>query len=202
MPTGYTNKIANGISFEEFTMNCARAFGALVTMRDESSSVPIPDKFEVSDYHEKQIKENEEELARIIAMSFDERIAGAEKQYRKQMDAKEESIRKANELRQQYNDMLTKVALWIPPTPDHQELKNFMEQQIAVSIKSDCDTSYYEEKDIQLLSGAEWRKTKIERLKKDIEYHKKEHEHEFVRVDGRNKWVQKLRGSLKVNISG
>ena len=34
MPTGYTDKIKDGITFKEYAMGCARAFGALITMRD------------------------------------------------------------------------------------------------------------------------------------------------------------------------
>lgn len=40
MPTGYTDAIKDGISFNQFILSCARAFGALITMRDEPSSVP------------------------------------------------------------------------------------------------------------------------------------------------------------------
>jgi hypothetical protein len=34
MPTGYTAKIYNGVpqTFEEFALDCARTFGALITL--------------------------------------------------------------------------------------------------------------------------------------------------------------------------
>ena len=35
--TGYTSKIAQDITFKDFVMSCARAFGALVTLRDKPS---------------------------------------------------------------------------------------------------------------------------------------------------------------------
>jgi hypothetical protein len=35
MPTGYTDKIKDGISFEEFVLSCARQFGACISMRDD-----------------------------------------------------------------------------------------------------------------------------------------------------------------------
>jgi hypothetical protein len=46
MPTGYTAPIADGMTFEQFALGCARAFGALVTMRDEPSDAPIPERLE------------------------------------------------------------------------------------------------------------------------------------------------------------
>lgn len=35
MPTGYTADIKDGIDFKTYAMNCARAFGACVMLRDE-----------------------------------------------------------------------------------------------------------------------------------------------------------------------
>lgn len=50
MPTGYTADIKDGISFETYAMNCARAFGACVSLRDKpSGGKVIPDAFEPSD---------------------------------------------------------------------------------------------------------------------------------------------------------
>ena len=36
MPTGYTDKIVNDQSFEDFLLGCARAFGACVHQYDEA----------------------------------------------------------------------------------------------------------------------------------------------------------------------
>jgi hypothetical protein len=58
MPTGYTAKLMEeGQSFPEFAMRCARNFGALIMMRDESLDVPIPEQFEPSDYYRKKLSE-------------------------------------------------------------------------------------------------------------------------------------------------
>jgi hypothetical protein len=57
MPTGYTADIKNGISFKTFAMNCARAFGACVTLRDEpGGGDKIPEAFEASTYHAQQVE--------------------------------------------------------------------------------------------------------------------------------------------------
>ena len=44
MPTGYTYYIENGniTTAKDFIMLCTRAFGALISMRDEPLSTPIP----------------------------------------------------------------------------------------------------------------------------------------------------------------
>lgn len=41
MATGYTSKINEGISFKEFALDCARAFGAKVDIRCNSSAEEI-----------------------------------------------------------------------------------------------------------------------------------------------------------------
>jgi hypothetical protein len=48
MPTGYTAAVADGTitEFPDFAMQCARAFGTLVLMRDEPQDAAIPEKFE------------------------------------------------------------------------------------------------------------------------------------------------------------
>ncbi len=57
MPTGYTAAVQNGTvtRFADFAMNCARAFGALVELRDEMDA-PIPDTFKPSTHHSESLK--------------------------------------------------------------------------------------------------------------------------------------------------
>lgn len=40
MPTGYTADIKDGITFRDFALRCARAFGATIMQRDEDISIP------------------------------------------------------------------------------------------------------------------------------------------------------------------
>jgi hypothetical protein len=58
MPTGFTADICKGaeVSFEDFAMTCARAFGALYSMRDEPMDAPIPETFVASGYHADELE--------------------------------------------------------------------------------------------------------------------------------------------------
>lgn len=59
MPTIYTSDIRDGISFKTFALNCARAFGACVEIRDEpGGGEKIPEAFKASDYHLKKAIED------------------------------------------------------------------------------------------------------------------------------------------------
>ena len=69
MPTGYTAEVQKGISFDKYALNCARAFGALVSMRDEPSDKEIPEKLEPSDYHFKAKATAENNLSTLNSLS-------------------------------------------------------------------------------------------------------------------------------------
>ena len=62
MATGYTHSIKNDITFEQFALLCARAFGACIEMRDDPTDKPIPKKFKVDSYHAKELKEAKTKL--------------------------------------------------------------------------------------------------------------------------------------------
>jgi len=52
MASGYVHKMLDDKQdFRTFAMSCARAFGALITMRDEPADAPIPDEFKPDPYH-------------------------------------------------------------------------------------------------------------------------------------------------------
>lgn len=62
MPTGYTAAIADGIDFKTYALSCARAFGALVEMRDEPANAPIPEEFKPSSYYVTSLASAREEV--------------------------------------------------------------------------------------------------------------------------------------------
>ena len=193
MPTGYTSDISKGISFEEFALNCAKAFGACVTMRDEPNDKKIPDEFKPSDYHSKAIVEAEKRYKKLKSISIEQ----AEKEAIKMFKAVQKQYNKwdkdKTELKEKYELMLSKVRAWTPPSNDHKEYKNFMIKQIEGSIEFDC--SFYP-RDFKLLTGENWLKKEIDEALYDINYHTKKDAEERKRVAKRNIWIKQLRQSL------
>lgn len=196
MATGYTSKIKDGISFKEFLLGCAKAFGACIEMRDDPMDTPIPDEFKISDYHIKRLTEIQSEFEFINRMTIDEAAIKAKEEYEQKRKYNEQQIKERDGLRLKYNDMLIKVKNWQPPTSDHFGLKDFMIQQITSSMDFDCGTTYYE-KPIELLTGEQWLLNKKQSLFNDIDYHTKEHQKEVDRVAQRNQWIKQLRESIK-----
>lgn len=196
MPTGYTaDLMEHGQSFNDFVLGCARAFGALIMMRDEPSDAPIPEKFEPSDYSTRKIAEAKAELSRLQLMSADERIAFG-------VEARDEEVARYNEwlLRQTEQnrrlvDMERKVKAWTPPSDDHKQFKHFMLEQIRISkndleyIQRNLDEAYHK-------APVSYYSEAVMKAERDIDYHAEEHAKELERTEGRNRWIRQLRESL------
>ena len=197
MPTGYTESIKNGITFKQFIMQCARAMGACVEMRDDPWDKPIPEKFEGSTYHLDHLTEAQRELNRVRLMT-DAEIEPLEERNRiEEIERiKQYALEKA-ELKLKYEAMLDQVNDWEPPSSDHENFKKFMQDQIKDSIDHDCDPNCcWGEAPIKK-SVEEWRAARIKELEHDIEYHTKANNDEVKRVSDRNRWVYQLRQSIE-----
>jgi len=195
MPSGYTAAIAKGITFKEYALGCARAFGALVLMRDEPNDAPIPERFEPTDYHTNALTNASDRLVQLRLMSPDECALAAEKDFEAVRQKRAAAVAEKTELRNKYNAILAQAMQWEPPTPAHVEYKNFMVKQLRDSIEWDCDTSYDDESLIQL-SGSEWLAGQIAAAEREIEYHKAQHLKEVRLTNERNDWIKALRDAL------
>src|SRR5687768_6886698 len=73
MPTGYTHPVVDGkiTEFNDFALSCARAFGALITMRDDAMDAPIPEEFKPeTNYHDDRIAADTKRMGEIQAMTL------------------------------------------------------------------------------------------------------------------------------------
>ena len=200
MPTGYTAKLCNGEqSFKDFALQCARAFGATIAMRDDPSDNDIPERFEPSTYHKDELDKTEKHLKAIEKMTAKQLDAAAEKEYLKAKSRAENKLLKERETQQRLIAMQDSVSNWQPPTGEHQGLKDFMLEQLETTIKFDGDTSYSERElqSLTKLSGEEWKQKELRAARKRIAYHTKEWGLELERTENRNLWVAELRESLK-----
>lgn len=197
MATGYTADIAKGITFQQFAMSCARAFGACVTMRENSLDMPIPDEFKPSDYHVKALAKAIEELKQIEKMTKEEAENHAKLEYERESRRIAAAIKKDQKLMGQYRAMLKEVEAWQPPTSEHVGLKNFMVSQIESSIKFDDMEGYYNEHPAILLSGTDWLEKEEASTRQDITYHHEESQKEIDRTTSSNQWIKVLKDSLQ-----
>lgn len=198
MSTGYTAKIKDGIDFKTFTMDCARAVGPCITLRDKSGGGEIiPQKFEPSDYHLRQIESARVELKRIETLDRLGCQREADAEWRNGEESRIRTISEMRDLRLKYETVLLQIYAWEPPTKDHVELKKFMLDQVQESIKFDCDVKFCSNPE-EKKTPEQWCDDKINKLKAKIKYHKEEHAKEIKLAEGRTRWVQELRNSLSI----
>lgn len=195
MPTGYTAKVEDGSITElrDYILACARNFGALMHMRDDSLDKQI-ERCTPSDYSLKKIEEATIRLENLYLISDEDMEIAIAKDYEKELRGNRSYYEEGESQNARYDAMLKKVLDWNPPTKEHESLKEFAIQQIKIS-KSDFH-KLYKDKLPKMLSLSEY-KTMIEsQLKNDIEYHKKSHQQEIERCNKVNQWIDKLFESL------
>lgn len=197
MPTGYTEDVANGkiTDFNEYALQCARNFGACITLRDEPMTSEIPE-FVPSDHNAKRLAEAKKDLAAFLAMDHDQREKLRSDEHAENARVAEKGIAEKQVERERYEAMLAKAKAYKSPSPDHDNYAGFLVSQLEESIQWDCSTDYYDGLQQQKPFG-EWESEKLERLKRDVAYHEKANREEIERTDQRNEWVRKLKASLE-----
>lgn len=201
MATSYTAPLNDGkaITFEQFVLRCSRAFGALISMRDERLDAPIPTKIEPhTDYYKHSLTRSKRALTRVRAMNTEQARRAALAEWKREQKRRVERILNANDVRYRYQQMLEKVRGWQPPTADHEGLKAFMIEQLESSI--DFDTRPQKPLD-KPMSATAWKKRQIAHLERDIAYSQERLEGELARAAARTGYIQDLLTSLGIEFT-
>lgn len=200
MPTGYTAAVQDGsiTELKDFAYSCARAMGACISMRDDPSGKPIPERFEPSTYYKDRLEQAQSDLAVLQLMTVEECAEEAQKEFEQSQEYERKRLKEKTEYRARYETMLRKVSDW---RNSPEGLKKFMMDQLHESIKWDCpdDEDWYTaglKEPPKLLTGEEWFDKRQQSLLRDVARSSEEYAKELERVEGRNKWVHQLRVSL------
>lgn len=196
MPTVYTRPIYDGenITFEDFLLLCEREFDLMCVGIFGS---PIPDKAPVDNF----FREGYEMACRryyLFARDKEAWRADRERKYNDYLKDIEESYKKEvddiTELKARYQKILDDVENWVPPTKEHEQLKDFAIKQLKKSIDSDCfvprpfsPSSLEEYTDIALQERG---------LLESCSYWKDEYERYEEARKKRDEWVRQLKESL------
>lgn len=202
MPTGYTAKIADGITFEEYALGCARAFGALIMMRDEPTDAPIPESFEPETYNTRHVAETRDRIAKLNAMTPAQREKACRDYVDKRTAEISASEQRDRDLLKKYETMLKAVDAYNAPSSEHVEYKKFMRTQIEESIKFDCGLGSWrieERNGLDSMTPALWYEREMNQATCDLKYHTKAQGEEEECAAKRTKWVKLLRESLETS---
>ncbi len=196
MPTGYTHKVASGeiTKFDEFVWDCARAFGAMITLRDTPMDGKQPEEFVADPYYGQKLADAKRRYDELRDMTAAEIEAARDKAQQEVIDAAERMAEKDRETRERYETMLSKVEAWEPPTSEHVALRDFMLSQLKQSIDFDCHERPTVVK--KLPPAMEWWEQELDKINGEIQRYRREVERENALVEGRNRWVKQLAGSL------
>lgn len=194
MPSGYTSYIYNGrnVSFQDFALICARAFGACFHQRGD----PLTDKPKLT---EPDIKYHLDAITEVIKKRTNPTKAEFEEFTKESILYHNSEIANKKALKRRYEAVLTEARNWTPPTSDHEKLKRFMIEQLEESLNYDCDTSYHYA-EIEQLKNTTFEQYKNElkiSMERDIKYHTEQIEKEKANVEKTNKWLTDLFNSLK-----
>ena len=193
MPTGYTADVQSGkvTDFAEFAMNCARAFGACIALRDLPKE-PIPDEFKSRTHNAVWAEQARAELQALLEMTPSQIAEACESDYQSRLKSHRETQERNRVELRRYTDMLAKVEAWNPPTADHVELKQFMLEQLRDSIKFDI----HEFDEPKRETVADWQIARVSDLRKTIARNERCQREEDDRTASRNEWIAELRKSL------
>ena len=192
MPTGYTDCIGDDATFKEFVLRCA------CSRFYECDK--LPEKFDPTDFYKEKIIEYKKKLECLERMTEEESEIAAQKDYEDGLKEELEYKNRAVKLKKKYLAMLKKVKAWNPPSEDHINFKQFMIDQITMSIDCDCYASrpdYVSMFSKSKLQGSYWLLLKKSEILNKIKYYEKEDRAEQERVNWRNNWINLLRDSLK-----
>ena len=197
MPTGYTSKIYNGeqVTGKEFIMTCARAFGALSSMRDESNDTPIPEELKLDTHYKDELDKAKQKLKEFQSMTKEEIQILIDKNYLETIEANNKYHNENLALRKRYENVIAEVEKWEPPSSDHYSLKNYAIEQLKDSIRYDCNSDNHS-KGIKKENPDEYIQKQIDSCLWDIDYYQKEWDKEVKRNSERNLWIKQLRDSF------
>lgn len=194
MPTTYPERVweTGEVTFEEFAWHCAENFfhdGHIDATFDEES---VKRSIE-------QEAEMEAKITSLLSLSPEKLLA----EYRKLvLLAAQNDIRYMERKRierERYERMLAKARAWSPPTPNQQPLKDFMIQQLELSIEHDCPPG--EDKAVpRYLPGMEeaitFQAEEVARLRRQIARSEEYRQKETERAEKKRAYIAALTASL------
>lgn len=201
MPTGFTAAIENDISFEDYALGCARAFGAGMHQHNDPANKKLKLHTIENNYRIDSLSKAREEVAKLEAMrGVNDRTAYGKGVIEEESAANQKSFNQKVFLRNKYEAMLSKVYDWRPPTAEHENLKKFMIDQINQSINFDCDTKYDMERLTQLsrANPLDAYKKSLDRAYENVAYYEIAVVEEREKVESANRWISALYDSLGI----
>ena len=199
MRTYYTGKLMDeNLSVKDFIDICSYQFGAFIHLRDSDEAERKANRMPtVSEHHRSRMMEKSNELKEFMEITEDCKKIRFEEWKQKKAEYYINSLRKEKEEYDKLKSAYDKINDTKFPEK-LEELKRFCLEQLENTAKyRDC--GYYTEQiaKIKKTDFEDWRTDTINELKREIDYHFKEHAEEVERVKERVAWINELDEFLK-----
>lgn len=192
MPTGYTAAIIDkGIGTREFAIDCLRAMGVAIEMRDDPGDRQVPRQFPFvpeDNYHYKALQGAKADLKKWQKTSLADRIALMRDSLDAEVRSFEDHIARQAEGNARLARILANLTAWRVPD-DLKNYREFMLDQVRISQ----DSGTYYETALEKLQGTSIEDHMVEHeqvLRENVEYHKKHLAEDEKRAAERNAWLQ------------
>lgn len=195
MASRLTHMVAVGATFEEFLFACARDMGFGVHQRDEPAG-PIK-QLDVRSYAQERLKALQADLAKRQAMTPGEVQVAFETRLQQLRQEREVQLRAKQALRLKYEAMLTRAEAWVPPTPNHEDLKALMIRQLSQALEHDCRLTADVAAELETLGAQEWHRELLDMAKESVERAIRRVADEETERTAHNTWVAQLHESLR-----
>jgi len=205
MPTGYTSGIIDGkiTTFEQFATQCSRAFGATIHMRDNPLDSPYEPRTP-SDYYENSLQSQREKLEEMKTMTDEAIVQEFETLLNDNLEYHDRELEKTKVNLERLNSIMESAKSWVPPTEDHEGIRDYMIDQLKITIQADGDSSYHVEEIIRTKKELEegidpkvYREERIKEIEDRISYYEEEVQKELERCKKSNDWMDKFLESIK-----
>jgi hypothetical protein len=205
MPTGYTSGIIDGkiTTFEQFATQCSRAFGATIHMRDNPLDSPYEPRTP-SDYYENSLRSQREKLEEMKTMTDEAIVQEFETLLNDNLEYHDRELEKTKVNLERLNSIMESAKSWVPPTEDHEGIRDYMIDQLKITIQADGDSSYHVEEIIRTKKELEegidhkvYREERIKEIEDRISYYEGEVQKELERCKKSNDWMDKFLESIK-----
>jgi len=193
MPTGYTAIFTEReVTFREYALRCARAFGACILQRDDDVDQP-PKHREEASYYQESVDRDMRELDRFLSLTREQQVEELEAKAEESRQYRIKSQRERTMLEARLREVLGQVSAWKAPTQEHENYKKFMIDQINSTLDFDCGyREYTDPTKVKAATPAEH----LAELKQHLDYSITGRDEERERCRQANDWIDALYASL------
>lgn len=176
------------VTFRDFALRCAHAFGALSHLQEVVLD-PMPP--EEDPYFQQRLDRTKERLTRLEGLLAEDISREAEAYNERQQEQWKAEVGRSMRDKRQCRKMLAEVEAWVPPTEDHVQLKDLMRDQIKTILAMTRSSQ-----PPSILSASQWYTQEISQAKNAVANATQGLQQEKDRVQKATEWILRLKESL------